>query len=121
MNPFADQKRFMEACDQTTGIDNPTQFSMYCDLIDEEVQELKDAIEAKDDVEIFDALLDIVVVTIGAMQSRSVDIEGGWNEVIQSNFAKIDSASGKVRRRPDGKVLKPEGWQPPNLAKYLKD
>jgi predicted HAD superfamily Cof-like phosphohydrolase len=37
---------------------------------------------------------------------------------MQTNFAKIDPATGKVRKREDGKVLKPEGWQPPNLALF---
>jgi len=120
MNPFADQKRFMEACDQTTGFDNPKQFALYVDLIDEEFTELKTAIDEKDDVEILDALLDILVVTVGALHSRNVDVEGGWGEVIRSNFAKINSETGKVRRRDDGKILKPLDWTPPDLKKYLR-
>jgi hypothetical protein len=38
---------------------------------------------------------------------------------MRSNFAKIDQASGKVLKREDGKVLKPEGWKPPELARFL--
>ena len=37
-----------------------------------------------------------------------------------TNFAKIDPDTGKVRKREDGKVLKPEGWQPPNLKPFLE-
>ena len=49
------------------------------------------------------------------------DGEGGWKEVMSTNFAKIDKQTGKVRKREDGKVLKPEGWQPPQLAQFLPD
>ena len=48
------------------------------------------------------------------------DGEGAWNEVMRTNFAKIDPVTGKVRKREDGKVLKPESWQPPNLTPFLK-
>jgi predicted HAD superfamily Cof-like phosphohydrolase len=47
--------------------------------------------------------------------------EGAWNEVMRTNFAKIDKETGKVRKREDGKVLKPEGWTPPNLGRFLND
>jgi predicted HAD superfamily Cof-like phosphohydrolase len=48
------------------------------------------------------------------------DGEGAWREVMATNFAKIDRQLGKVRRREDGKVLKPEGWEPPKLQNFLK-
>jgi predicted HAD superfamily Cof-like phosphohydrolase len=38
---------------------------------------------------------------------------------MRTNFAKIDPVTGKVRKREDGKVLKPEGWEPPQLAKFV--
>jgi hypothetical protein len=38
---------------------------------------------------------------------------------MRTNFAKIDPATGKVRKREDGKVLKPVGWTPPNLKPYI--
>ena len=41
-------------------------------------------------------------------------------EVMDTNFAKIDSETGKVRKREDGKVLKPEGWKAPELAQFVK-
>ena len=118
-NVFADQEKFMKACDQTVGVTNPTQFDMYVSLIEEEFIELNEAIEANDRVEILDALLDILVVTIGAMHSENFIPEEGWKEVIRSNFAKIDSETGKVRRREDGKVLKPSNWTPPDLSKFV--
>jgi predicted HAD superfamily Cof-like phosphohydrolase len=89
---------------------------MYIRLIEEEFKELQDA---DTDVDTLDALIDILVVTVGAIHSMGADGEGAWIEVMRSNFAKIDPASGKVLKRADGKVLKPEGWKPPELARYL--
>ena len=39
---------------------------------------------------------------------------------MRTNFAKIDKATGKVNKREDGKVLKPDGWTPPELAPFIK-
>ena len=107
----------MLSCDQTVGTENQTQYTLYLDLIKEEVQELWDSTTRVGDL---DALIDILVVTVGALHSIGADVEGAWNEVMNTNFAKIDSETGKVRKREDGKVLKPEGWMPPNLEQYLK-
>ncbi len=119
-NPFRDQEKFMKACDQTVDEFNGTQFDMYCALIEEEHKELKVALAENDDEEIVDALLDILVVTIGALHSFGANGEGGWKEVMRTNFAKIDRETGKVRKREDGKVLKPTGWTPPDLKPFLK-
>jgi predicted HAD superfamily Cof-like phosphohydrolase len=119
-NPFTDQERFMQACDQSTGFYNKQQFKLYSVLIEEEVNELFAAVRDEDKVEQLDALVDILVVTIGALHSLGADGEGAWNEVMRTNFAKIDPNTGKVRKREDGKVLKPEGWEPPKLEAFLK-
>jgi predicted HAD superfamily Cof-like phosphohydrolase len=118
-NPFRDQEKFMRACDQTVEGFNEAQYKLYTDLIEEEFKELKDAIAAGDIVEQLDALEDILVVTIGAIHSAGMDGEGGWKEVMKTNFAKIDRDTGKVRKREDGKVLKPVGWTPPELAPFV--
>jgi predicted HAD superfamily Cof-like phosphohydrolase len=115
-NPFRDQEKFMRACDQSVDKFNEQQYAMYIKLIDEEHQELLEATLAEDRVEQLDALIDILVVTIGAIHSMGADAEGAWKEVMKTNFAKIDSETGKVRKREDGKVLKPVGWMPPELA-----
>jgi len=118
-NVFRDQAKFMNACGQTVGKRNQDQFDLYLKLIQEEVDELQTAVDQNDRVEQLDALIDIIVVTIGALQSLGVDAEGAWKEVMSTNFSKIDSLTGRVRKREDGKVLKPTGWQPPQLAKYI--
>ena len=119
-NPFRDQEKFMRACDQSVNEFNKDQFNLYVTLIEEEANELADAITAHDQVETVDALIDILVVTIGALHSMGANAEGAWKEVMNTNFAKIDKETGKVRKREDGKVLKPVGWTPPNLEPYLK-
>jgi predicted HAD superfamily Cof-like phosphohydrolase len=118
-NPFKDQTTFMNACGQTTDKWHRAQFEMYLDLIREEHSELTEAVTNEDSVEVLDALVDILVVTIGAINSMGADGEAAWNEVMRTNFAKIDPETGKVRKREDGKVLKPEGWQPPQLAQFV--
>lgn len=110
----------MKACDQSVTGFNESQFKMYVSLIDEEVKELDQAVVEEDRVEILDALIDILVVTIGAVHSMGADAEGAWREVMNTNFAKIDKETGKVRKREDGKVLKPQHWQPPVLDSFLK-
>jgi predicted HAD superfamily Cof-like phosphohydrolase len=119
-NPFRDQEKFMRSCDQSTDTFDADQFNMYIGLIEEEGDELAEAIAAHDRVETLDALVDILVVTIGAIHSMGADAEGAWKEVMATNFAKIDRDTGKVRKREDGKVLKPTGWTPPNLSPFLK-
>ena len=119
-NPFRDQEKFMKACDQSVGKFDEGQFALYTNLITEEHQELLEATLSEDPVEQLDALIDILVVTVGAIHSMGADAEGAWKEVMRTNFAKIDHETGKVRKREDGKVLKPVGWTPPDLKPYLK-
>lgn len=120
-NPFRDQEKFMKACDQSVGNLNIEQFKLYINLIKEEVEELAVALTNEDRVEALDALTDILVVTIGAIHSMGADGEGAWKEVMSTNFAKIDKETGKVRKREDGKVLKPVGWVPPDLKPFVKE
>ena len=119
-NPFRDQEKFMRACDQSTDRWNQEQFDLYINLMKEEWKELQEAIDKKDPIETLDALEDFIVVTIGAIHSAGMDGEGGWKEVMRTNFAKIDKETGKVRKREDGKVLKPAGWTPPDLKPFIE-
>ena len=116
-NPFKDIETFGTACDQPPSEAN---YKMYLDLIREETDELEEAIQDNDKVEQLDALIDILVVTMGAVRAAGWDGEGAWKEVMDTNFAKIDPTTNKVIKRADGKVLKPEGWQAPQLAQFIK-
>ena len=115
-NPFNDIERFATACDQPASIKT---YKMYLGLIDEEFNELLDAVTTDNRVEQLDALVDILVVTLGAIRAAGWDGEAAWKEVMNTNFAKIDAVTGKVRKREDGKVLKPEGWQAPELSQFI--
>jgi len=114
---FNDIDRFAEACDQPA---NDQNYQMYLGLINEEIGELAEALMAQDRVEQLDALVDILVVTMGAIRAGNFDGQGAWKEVMDTNFAKIDPNTGKVTKREDGKVLKPEGWKAPNLKPFVK-
>ena len=115
-NPFKDVDLFHTACDQEPSVDN---YAMYLDLITEEYEELKQALIDDNRVEQLDALVDILVVTMGAIRTGGFDGEGAWNEVMKTNFNKIDPTTGKVIKREDGKVLKPAGWKAPQLAQFV--
>jgi predicted HAD superfamily Cof-like phosphohydrolase len=92
--------------------------NLRVDLIDEEWNETGDAIESEDLVEIADGLADLVVVIYGTALEYGIDLDAVLEEVHASNMAKL-GADGKPILRADGKVLKPEGWKPPNIAAVL--
>ena len=117
---FEDQRKFMRASGQTVDQYDADQYQMYVGLIQEEMAELQEAISGKDPTAELDALIDILVVTAGAIHSMGVDAPGAWKEVMRSNLAKIDPRTGKVRRREDGKILKPANWEPPRLSGYIR-
>jgi len=83
-------------------------------LIRDEVKELFDAIALNDFVEAVDALADISYVVIGTAAEWGVDLAPIWDEVHRSNMAKKGG-----EKRADGKILKPPGWTPPDIAGVL--
>lgn len=117
---FTDVEVFLRAVGQTAGKDNPAQAELYKKLIVEEYDEFIVAHANKDDTEQLDACFDMIWVIVGYMKSRGWDCENSWDEGAKSNLSKIDPLTGYVRRRDDGKILKPEGWKPPNFAKFVK-
>ncbi len=96
------------------------QSRLYKKLIVEEFAEFMEADIENDDVERIDACFDMIWVIIGYMKSRGWDCDGIWEEGAQSNLSKIDPKTGLVKRREDGKILKPEGWQEPDFTKFVK-
>ena len=117
MSIFKDQAKFMQACGQSTDEMNIEQARLYAGLIHEEFNELLDSVTEENEVK---ELMDLIVVLVGYGLSSGWDLEGAWKEVMRTNFAKIDKETGKVRKREDGKVLKPTGWTPPDLKPYVK-
>jgi predicted HAD superfamily Cof-like phosphohydrolase len=109
---------FMLASGQSLNKNNETQSLLYKKLIDEEYQEFLEAYYKDDDVETLDACFDMIWVIVGYMLSKGYDVEGAWDEGAKSNLAKIDTVTGKVIKRNDGKILKPEGWKKPDFSKF---
>lgn len=107
---------FQNACDQKPSKENA---NLYKELIHEEYKEFVDAIKNKDEIEELDACMDMIWVILGYCQMKKYDWEGAWMAVADSNLCKIDKTTGKVIRREDGKILKPEGWKPPDLSKFV--
>lgn len=84
-------------------------------LIAEEAEETCDAIEAGDLVAAIDGLCDLIYVALGTASEFGIDLEPFFDEVHRSNMAKVGGST-----REDGKILKPEGWKPPNLESILE-
>jgi predicted HAD superfamily Cof-like phosphohydrolase len=114
---YNDVVKFIEACDQEQ---TPENAELYRNLIVEEYKEFILAHHNNDEIEQLDACMDMIWVILGFCHMKGYDVEGAWNEVARSNLAKIDSTTGKVIKREDGKVLKPEGWTPPILTPFVK-
>ena len=87
-------------------------------LIDEEFNELKDAINENDLIEVADALTDILVVTYGAGVAFGIDLDKCFKEVHRSNMSKL-SEDGKSIYNVFGKVMKGPNYFKPNLKQYL--
>jgi predicted HAD superfamily Cof-like phosphohydrolase len=120
---FTDVHVFMIAAGQTIppfNANRSDQSDLYMKLIQEEFSELMDAEAVSDDTEICDACFDLMWVIVGYMKSRGWDCGELWDEGAKSNLSKIDKVTGRVIKREDGKILKPEGWKPPDFAKFVK-
>ena len=88
-------------------------------LIEEELDELKMAINKKDLVETIDALTDILYVTYGAGHAFGVNLDKCFDEVQNSNMSKLDS-DGKPIFNEKGKIMKGPNYFKPNLSQFLK-
>ena len=115
-------KKFMEAFGQEVKekpeIPDAETVNLRIELIAEELEELWDACEKKDLVEIADALTDILYVTYGAGHAFGIDLDKCFREVQRSNMSKLGE-DGKPIYREDGKVMKGPNYSEPNLKKVL--
>ena len=89
------------------------------DLIEEELEELKEAINRKDLKETIDALTDILYVTYGAGHAFGVNLDHCFEEVQNSNMSKLGN-DGKPIYNENGKVMKGPNYFKPNLNQFLK-
>ena len=88
-------------------------------LIKEELDELKEAMENKDLVEVADALTDLLYVTYGAGHAFGIDLDKCFDEVQNSNLSKLGN-DGKPIYNEFGKVMKGPNYFKPNLKKFIK-
>ena len=88
------------------------------DLINEELEELTDAVKNKDLLEVADALTDILYVTYGAGHAFGIDLDKCFEEVQNSNMSKLDE-NGKPIYNESGKVMKGPKYFKPDLSKFV--
>ena len=124
MTNFKSVKKFMETFGQE--IKEKASFpdekitSLRYDLIKEELEELKEAMDKKDIKEVADALTDILYVTYGAGHAFGIDLDKCFEEVQNSNMSKLGS-DGKPIYNDKGKVMKGPNYFKPDLGKFEKD
>ena len=122
MSNFNKVKTFMNTYGQE--VKNTPEFpdskivQLRIDLIQEELNELKEAINNNDIIEVADALTDILYVTYGAGHAFGIDLDKCFEEVQNSNMSKLDE-DGKPIYNESGKVMKGPKYFKPNLNKFL--
>ena len=122
MSNFNKVKTFMETSGQEVktmpSFSTDKINSLRYDLIKEELEELKVAMESKDLLEVADALTDILYVTYGAGHAFGINLDQCFNEVQNSNMSKLGE-NGKPIYNEGGKVMKGPKYFKPNLNKFL--
>ena len=98
----------------TPAIPSDEERQLRWDLVVEEMSELGEAFANDDMIEISDALADLIYVAIGMALVYGIPLDEVWEEVQNSNMQKL---GGGVRE--DGKILKPDDWEPPRIAEVL--
>ena len=122
MTNFESVKKFMETFGQE--IREKASFpedkitSLRYDLIKEELDELKEAIDNRDIKEVADALTDILYVTYGAGHAFGINLDKCFEEVQNSNMSKLGS-DGKPIYNDKGKVMKGPNYFKPDLDKFV--
>ena len=112
-------KTFGQEVKSKPGLSNVKTNNLRIDLIEEELRELKHAIQTNDLKETADALTDILYVTYGAGHAFGINLDECFNEVQKSNMSKL-STDGKPIYNNKGKVMKGPDYFKPDLNKFLK-
>ena len=122
MTNFESVRKFMETFGQEIkekpGFPNNKIISLRFNLIKEELEELKQAIDNKDIKEVADALTDILYVTYGAGHAFGINLDKCFAEVQNSNMSKL-GLNGKPIYNEKGKVIKGPNYFKPDLGKYI--
>ena len=124
MTNFEKVKKFMQTFGQDTKekaeFPNEKITNLRVELIEEELQEFKEAITNKDIKEVADALTDILYVTYGAGHSFGINLDRCFEEVQNSNMSKLDD-QGQPIYNNNGKVMKGPNYFKPNFDKIIND
>ena len=122
MTNFQSVKKFMETFGQEirekASFPNDEITTLRYDLIKEELDELKEAMDNKDIKEVADALTDILYVTYGAGHAFGINLDKCFEEVQNSNMSKLD-LNGKPIYNDKGKVMKGPKYFKPDLSKFV--
>ena len=122
MSNFERVKKFMETFGQEikekASFPNDKITSLRYELIKEELDEFREAIDKKDIKEVADALTDILYVTYGAGHAFGIDLDKCFEEVQNSNMSKLGN-DGKPIYNDKGKVMKGPNYFKPNLSKFV--
>jgi len=122
MTNFESVRKFMETFGQEikkkASFPESKTISLRYDLIREELEELKDALDKKDIKEVADALTDILYVTYGAGHAFGINLDKCFEEVQNSNMSKL-GLDGKPIYNDKGKVMKGPNYFKPDLNKFL--
>ena len=122
MSNFDSVRKFMKTFGQEVkekaGFPNEKITSLRYDLIKEELDEFKEALDKKDIKEVADALTDILYVTYGAGHAFGIDLDKCFEEVQNSNMSKLGE-DGKPIYNEKGKVLKGPKYFKPDLKKFV--
>lgn len=120
---------FVRACGQERSDKN---IALYMNLVREEIAELEQAMgdwtEAQNKhqmqqarADAGDAIADSIWVLVGLAYQMNLPVEQMWDEVVITNWRKVDAELGVVRRDENGKVMKPPGWRAPDMLKIIQN
>ena len=112
-------KTFGQDVKQSSSFSSDKINALRVSLIKEELDELIEAMNKKDLVEVADALTDILYVTYGAGHAFGINLDDCFEEVQNSNMSKLDK-DGKPIYNDKGKVMKGPNYFKPDLSKFLK-
>lgn len=102
-----------------SGLLNQALCDLRVRLIEEELDELKDGLRKRDPVEVADALADLAYVVLGSADRFGIPFNEVFAEVHRSNMSKV-CEDGTVLRRSDGKIIKPDTYEPPCIEKIIE-
>lgn len=117
---FAEQMRMLGVVESKDGVRNRShERTLRLSILAEEFAEYLDAEATSNEEEILDSLVDQIYIIVGTGLAYGMPTAEAFDEVQRANMDKFPG--GVARRRDDGKIIKPEGWKPPNIRGLLEE